>query len=76
MREFVEETARVHDMKISWEGEGVNEVGKDQNGVIRVRVNPEFYRPNEVEALLGNPQRAKEELGWGTKDTFFLIWYK
>jgi len=52
-------------MEIEWEGEGVNEVGKDKaTGKVVVKVNPEFFRPAEVEVLLGNPAKAEAELGW------------
>lgn len=65
VREFVETAFRHVDMEIVWEGEGVNEVGKDKaTGNVVVRVNPEFFRPAEVEVLLGNPAKAETELGW------------
>ena len=48
-----------------WEGTGINEVGKDkETGKILVKVNPKFFRPAEVEILLGNPAKAEKELGW------------
>ncbi|MDD6480983.1 MAG: GDP-mannose 4,6-dehydratase [Lachnospiraceae bacterium] len=65
VREFVETAFRCVDIDIVWEGEGVNEVGKDKaTGKVLVKVNPEFFRPAEVEVLLGNPAKAEEELGW------------
>ncbi|KAK6752094.1 hypothetical protein RB195_003484 [Necator americanus] len=52
-------------MKLEWEGEGINEVGKEKGtGIVRVKVNPKYYRPTEVETLLGDPSKAKKELGW------------
>ena len=42
----------------------------DQNGVVRVRTNPKFFRPAEVDLLIGDPAYAKEKLGWETKTTF------
>lgn len=65
VREFVETAFKHVDIEIEWQGEGVNEVGKDKaTGKILVKVNPEFFRPAEVEVLLGNPERAEQELGW------------
>ncbi len=65
VREFVETAFKHVDMEIEWEGEGVNEVGKDKaTGKVVVKVNPEFFRPAEVEVLLGNPAKAEAELGW------------
>ncbi len=65
VREFVE-TAFAHvGISIDWEGEGVHETGRDRsNGKVIVKVNPEFFRPAEVELLWGNPAKAEKELGW------------
>lgn len=71
VREFVETAFRHVNIEISWEGEGVNEVGKDKaTGKILVKVNPEFFRPAEVEVLLGNPAKAESELGWKREISF------
>lgn len=65
VREFVETAFKHVDIEIQWEGQGVNEVGKDKaTGKVLVKVNPEFFRPAEVEVLLGNPAKAEKELGW------------
>lgn len=65
VREFVEMAFKVADINIEWSGEGVNEIGKDKaNGKTVVRINPEFFRPAEVELLLGNPAKAEKNLGW------------
>ena len=64
VREFVEIAFEKVGMTIAWEGSGVDEVGKDQDGNIRVRINPVFYRPAEVELLIGNPEKAERVLGW------------
>lgn len=65
VREFVETAFRHVDIEIQWEGEGVGEVGKDKaTGKVLVKVNPDFFRPAEVEVLLGNPAKAEKELGW------------
>lgn len=65
VREFVETAFGHLGMGIAWEGEGIHEVGRDRvGGRTLVRVNPEFFRPAEVEVLWGNPARAEKELGW------------
>ena len=52
-------------MDIVWEGAGVDEVGKDAaTGSVRIRVNPKFYRPTEVDTLLGDSSKARSRLGW------------
>eukprot|EP00732_Lithocolla_globosa_P005232 Lithocolla_globosa_v1_NODE_5280_length_1269_cov_11.476112.p1 type:complete len:362 gc:universal NODE_5280_length_1269_cov_11.476112:1203-118(-) len=72
VREFVEKAFKVVDIDIVWEGEKEDEVGKDKKtGAVRVRVDPRYYRPTEVEQLLGNPKKAKEELGWDPCQTPF-----
>lgn len=71
VREFVETAFKHVDIEIQWEGEGVNEVGKDKaTGKVLVKVNPEFFRPAEVEVLLGNPAKAETELGWKREISF------
>ena len=58
-------------IKIRWEGEGVNEKGYDEKtGKLLVDVNPEFYRPAEVEFLWGDSTKAEKELGWKRKVDF------
>jgi GDPmannose 4,6-dehydratase len=57
-------------MRIHWEGKGINEKGIDENGNTVVSINPEFYRPAEVDLLLGDPSKAKEVLGWQPQYTF------
>ena len=64
VRTFVEKAFKYSGYDIRWEGKGVEEVGIDQEGVVRVRINPKYYRPCEVDLLLGDPTRACEELGW------------
>ena len=70
VKQFVETAAPYFGMIIKWEGEGLNEVGIDQNGVVRVRVNEKYFRPAEVETLLGDPSKAKKKLGWRPQFTF------
>ena len=69
VREFIEEAFRIVEMPIIWEGEGINEVGKF-NGKIVVKINPKFYRPADVDLLLGDYSKAKEKLGWEPKTKF------
>lgn len=71
VREFVEEAFRCIGINIVWEGEGVNEIGFDsENKKILVKINPEFFRPAEVEILIGDPKKAETVLGWKRKVTF------
>lgn len=65
VREFVEAAFQCAGMDIVWEGHGVHEIGRDKtDGKIRVRINPQFFRPAEVDVLWGNPAKAEKELGW------------
>jgi GDPmannose 4,6-dehydratase len=71
VREFVEAAAPYFGMNIVWEGEGLNEVGVDK--LTRrevVRVSPKYFRPAEVETLLGDATKAKQKLGWEPKISF------
>ncbi len=71
IREFIEKAAPYAGYDIKWEGSGVNEVGRDKKtGKIIVQVDPKFFRPAEVELLLGNPAKAKAKLGWTPKVKF------
>lgn len=65
VREFVEVAFRAAGIDVVWEGEGVDEVGRDAaTGKVIVKVNKKFFRPAEVDVLLGNPAKAEEKLGW------------
>jgi len=71
VREFVEQAAPYFGMKILWKGEGLDEVGIDANsGKVVIRVNPKYFRPAEVETLLGDATKAKKKLGWEPKTSF------
>ena len=63
VREFIEWTARELDMPLRWEGSGVDTVGYSGKQAV-VRIDPRYFRPTEVETLLGDPSKAKRELGW------------
>ena len=64
VREFVNRAFAYKGYTISWSGLGLNEIGIDQNNKIRVKINPKYYRPCEVDLLLGDPTKAKEKLNW------------
>jgi GDPmannose 4,6-dehydratase len=70
VRELVETAFASVGMKITWKGEGMDEVGVDETGRVVVRVSSEFYRPAEVDLLLGNPTKAMTELHWTPNYTF------
>lgn len=70
VRDFVTMAAKAADFELVWEGKGEKEVAVDgKSGKTIVRVNPKFYRPAEVELLIGDPAKAKRELGWEPKTT-------
>ncbi len=65
VREFTEKSFKEAGIELDWNGEGVEERGKDKkSGEILVEVDPSYFRPTEVEILLGDPTKAKEKLGW------------
>ena len=70
VRDFVNAAAQELDMQIFWEGSGVDEKGYDVHGKCIVAVDPAYFRPTEVETLLGDPGKAKEKLGWTPKTSF------
>ena len=70
VRDFVNAAAAEVGMTIDWRGEGVDEKGYDQHGKCIVAVDPRYFRPAEVETLLGDPTKAKEKLGWEPEITF------
>jgi GDPmannose 4,6-dehydratase len=70
VRDFVDVAAAELGMKIVWRGEGVNEQGLDGKGKVIVQVDPRYFRPTEVDSLLGDPTKAREKLGWVSKTPF------
>ena len=70
VRDFVNTAAKELGIRITWKGQGVEETGADQNGKVIVKVDPRYFRPTEVETLLGDPSKAKQKLGWTPKVTF------
>jgi GDPmannose 4,6-dehydratase len=68
IRDFVEKAAPHVGFEIEWQGEGVDEKGIDKKtGKIIIEIDPMYFRPTEVDLLIGNPRKAKEKLGWETK---------
>ena len=70
VRDFVNAAADELGIRIRWEGKGVNEKGYDESGKCIVSVDPRYFRPTEVETLLGDPSKAKAKLGWVPKVRF------
>jgi len=73
VRDFVDTAAKELGIAIQWSGQGVDEVGKDVQGKVIVRVDPRYFRPTEVETLLGDATRAREKLGWTPKISFIEL---
>lgn len=70
VRDFVNAAAKALDISIAWQGKGVDEKGHDANGNCIVQVDPRYFRPTEVETLLGDPTKAKEKLDWEPQTSF------
>src|SRR6266536_2866954 len=70
VREFVELAASFLEMDIAWDGVGAEEKGTDKQGNVIVAVDPRYYRPTEVETLLGDAGKAQSDLGWKPRITF------
>jgi len=72
VREFCELAFKEVGINIKWEGEGLEEKGIDADtGKVLIEVDPAYFRPSEVEQLLGDPSKAKKELGWNPSQTPF-----
>ena len=71
VREFAKLAFEAAGIEVEFEGEGVNEIAKDKaTGKVVLKVNPQFFRPAEVELLIGNPAKAEKELGWVREISF------
>lgn len=70
VREFCEVAFAHVGLPLTWQGEGLDEIGVAPDGRTLVSINPEFFRPSEVDLLLGDPSKARDELGWEPKVTF------
>lgn len=71
VREFIEACCKELEIKLRWEGEGIDEIGiNEDSGETIIKINSKYFRPTEVELLLGDPTMAKEKLGWEAKTKF------
>lgn len=71
VREFVEIAFKTVQIEIKWEGTGIEEIGRDKKtNKVLVKVNPDFFRPSEVELLIGNPEKAEKKLEWRREISF------
>jgi GDPmannose 4,6-dehydratase len=70
VRDFVNAAAEELGMRVRWEGQGVSEKGYDDQGRCIVAVDPRYFRPTEVDTLLGDPSKARARLGWHARTTF------
>jgi GDPmannose 4,6-dehydratase len=70
VREFVERAFACIDRTIEWRGSGLEEKGVDDRGRVVVEVDPRYFRPTEVDVLLGDASKAREKLGWRHKVSF------
>ncbi len=70
VRDFINAAAEEIGIKIRWEGSGIDEIGIDVNGKTIISINPKYFRPTEVESLLGDASKAKQKLGWTPKISF------
>ena len=70
VREFINIAARELGIEVTWRGEGIDEKGYDGDGKCIVSIDPRYFRPTEVETLLGDASKAREKLGWTPKISF------
>ena len=70
VRDFINEASSILDLKLTWKGKGTNEKGYLQDGTCIVSINEEYYRPTEVETLLGDASKARNKLNWVPKVSF------
>jgi GDPmannose 4,6-dehydratase len=73
VRDFVTLAAEFLDIKITWKGQGREEHGVDEHGNVLVEIDPRYYRPTEVESLLGDGSKAKQDLGWQPRISFHAL---
>ena len=70
VREFVQRCAKLLGLELTWRGEGLDEKAFDQAGNVVIGVDPRYFRPSEVETLLGDASKARRELGWSPETSF------
>jgi len=73
VREFVQCCAEVLELNLTWQGSGLDERALDRSGRVVVAVHPRYFRPTEVETLLGDPGKARRELGWSPSTSFHQL---
>lgn len=74
VRDFAEMAFAEVGIRIEWRGEGVKEEGVDaKTGIVRIAVDPRYFRPTEVETLLGDPSKAQEKLGWRARTSLSVM---
>jgi GDPmannose 4,6-dehydratase len=73
VREFVDAVANELGINLQWQGTGINEKGYDDNGRCVIAVDPKYFRPAEVDNLLGDPTKARQKLGWTPKTSFIQL---
>jgi GDPmannose 4,6-dehydratase len=70
VREFVQRCAKLLELNLTWQGTGIDEKAVDKSGNVVVAVDPRYFRPTEVDALLGDASKARRELGWEPRISF------
>lgn len=70
VKEFIKLAFSLKGLPLTWENDGLNEVGLDAQGIVRIKINPKYYRPTDVVYLQGDATKAKKELGWLPKISF------
>ena len=70
MREFINRCAAILELDLTWQGSGVDEKAVTADGKVIVAIDPRYFRPTEVETLLGDPSKAQRELGWTPRTSF------
>ena len=73
VREFIEVVMKKLDIEFEWQGSGLNEIAVDKEGKCIVKVSSKYFRPTEVDSLLGDPTKAKKELNWQPKISFEML---
>lgn len=70
VREFIDRCANLLELELTWEGVGIEEVARDDNGEVVIAIDPRYFRPAEVETLIGDSSKAKAILGWTPRTSF------
>ncbi len=73
VKQFISLAAEMLQMPLRWRGEGIEQQGVDEHGRILVSVDPAYFRPTEVDTLLGDPAKARRQLGWAPRTTFLQL---